>query len=127
RSCVRLFVDNRKLQALLHGVDAVEEDSYALTDAKAASPAFADDFAGVFAEGVVVVVERAKCLDGHEAFDEEVGELDKESVLGGAEDHGVEVLTDAVTHELHLFPLDELALGVGGAAFGFAAFGGDEI
>ena len=39
-----------ELQALLRGVDAVEQDVDALADTEAAAPAFADDLAGVFAE-----------------------------------------------------------------------------
>ncbi len=84
--------------------------------------AASDDFAGVFAVGVVVVAER---VDGNESLDEEVVELDEEAVFGGVENHGVEVFADAVAHELDLLPLDEFAFGFGGAALGLAGFLGD--
>ena len=64
-------------------------------------------------------------LDGDEALDEEVVELDEEAVLGAGEDGGLEVFADAVLHELDLLPLHQLALGVVGAALGLGGFEGD--
>ena len=84
--------------------------------------AAADDLAGVYAIGIVVVAQR---VEGHEAFDEEIVELDEEAVFGRIENHRVEVFSDAITHELDFFPLDELAFGLCGAALGLAGLLGE--
>ena len=76
----------------------------------------------VLAPGVAVV---AQGVDGHEALDEQVGQLDKEAVLGRVEDKGGKLLADAVLHEANLLPLDQFALGLGGAALGLAGLFGD--
>ena len=115
------FVEEGELEAALGAVDAVEEDVDVLAHLEDAAVAGADDGAVGVAEEVAVVLQGG---DGDEAFDEEVVELDEEAVLGAGEDDGVEVLADAVLHEFDLFPLDELALGVVGSAFGLAGFGG---
>ena len=49
-------------------------------------------------------------------------QLDEEAVLRGADDQRVELLADALLHELDLLPLHQLALGIGGAALGLRAF-----
>ena len=84
--------------------------------------ALADDFMRVLAPGVAVAAQR---VDGHEALDEEVGELDEEAVFGGVEHQRGELVADAVLHEANFLPLDQFALGFGGAALGLAGFFGD--
>jgi hypothetical protein len=57
----------------------------------------------------------------------EVGQFHEEAVFGGGNDERVEILAHAVGHEFDLLPLDQLALGVGGAAFGLRAFVGQRL
>ena len=76
----------------------------------------------VFAPGEAV---GAHCVDGDEAFDKEIGELDKETEFSGVEDECGKLVADAVLHEANFFPLDQLTLGFGGAALGIAGFFGD--
>ncbi len=114
--------DQRELQAARGAVDAVEQNVHALAELKHLAGVRADDSPVGFAEEEVVdgaEGERGrKRLNGDEAFDEELVELDEEAVLGAGEDGRVEVLADAVLHELDLFPLHQLALGIVGAALG---------
>ena len=101
----------------------------ALAEFEDAAGGLADDGAVGVAEDVAFLIsERPRLrqgVDGDEAFDEEVVELDEEAVFGAGEDGGVEVLADAGLHELDFFPLHELALGFVGAAFGLGGFEGD--
>ena len=102
--------------------NAVEDDLDAIARAEAAAGALADDFMRVFAPGVAV---GAQSVDGHQALDEEIGELDEEAEFGGIEDEGRELVADAVLHEANFLPFDQFALGLGGAALGVAGFFGD--
>ncbi len=102
--------------------DAVENHLHTISCAEAAAPALADDLVRVFAPGVAVVAQR---VDGDQALDKKVGELDEEAVFGGVEHQGGKFLADAVLHEANLLPLHQLALGLGGAALGLAGFLGD--
>ena len=112
----------RELELALLGEDAVEDHLDAVAGAEAAAGALAHDFVRVFAPGVAVA---AQGVDGDEALDEEIGELDEEAVFGGVEDKRGKLVADAVLHEADLLPLDQLALGFGGAALGLAGFVGD--
>ena len=77
---------------------------------------------GILAPGVAVV---AQTFDRHQAFDEEVSEFDEEAVFGGIENERGELFADTILHEADFLPLDELAFGFGGAAFGLARLLGD--
>ena len=118
------FFDDRELDFLFDGIDAVDQHSQLLADAEDLARVLADDFARVLVVGVAVVDER---VERDQAFDEEVGEFDEEAELGDADDEAVEVFADAVLHELHFLPFHQFALGVVGAAFGLAGFFGDVV
>ena len=118
----KLFLDQRELQLAFLGEDAVENHLDAVAGAETAAGALADDLVCVFAPGEAVA---AQGVDGDEALDEEIGELDEEAVFGGVEHQGGKLVADAVLHEANLLPLDQLALGLGGAALGLAGFFGD--
>ena len=89
---------------------------------EAATRALADNLVRVLAPGIAVGAEG---VDGDKPLDKEIGELDKEAVFGGVEDEGGELFADAVLHEADFLPLDQFALGFGGAALGVAGFFGD--
>ena len=118
----QFFFHQSKLKLAFLREDAVEDDLDAIACAEAAAGALADDFVRVLAPGVAV---GAQSVDGDEALDEEIGELDKEAEFGGVEDESGELVADAVLHEANFLPLDKLALGFGGAALGVAGFFGD--
>ena len=63
-------------------------------------------------EPVVVVGHRR---DVDHAFDEVLDQLDEQAEGGDAGDVAVELVADLVRHEADLLPLDQLALGLGGA------------
>ncbi len=63
--------------------------------------------------------------DRDKAFDEHLIELYEEAELRDGKDQSLEVVTYLVGHKLHLFPFDQLTLGVGGASLRLGAFGGD--
>src|SRR2546423_12780371 len=86
-----------ELQLAFFRVDAVEDDAHFVADGKLATGALADDLADVLMISVLVARQR---VDRDQAFDEEVGQLDEDAVLGGADDEGVEILADALGHEL---------------------------
>src|SRR5439155_5737624 len=88
-----------ELEAALLAVDTIEQDVDTLAHPEDAAVAGSYDLAVGVAEDVAVVLQGG---DGDQAFDEEVVELDEEAVLGAGEDDGVEVLADAVLHELDL-------------------------
>src|SRR5579875_2412681 len=115
------FVQNGKLQSSLPCIHAVEDDADLLAKGELASPALADDLPCVFAIRVEVAVHLAETLDGYQALDKKVIQLDEEAVPGWRQDQCVEVLTDAVLHKLDLFPLNQFAFGIGSAAFCFTA------
>src|SRR3984885_4381210 len=83
-----------------------------------------DNLARILAEGVVVALQTQ---DGHQALNKEAVELDKTAVLGHAQDHCFEVVPQPVLHELDLFPLHQLALGIFGAALCLAGLIGDPL
>ncbi len=64
-------------------------------------------------EPVVVVGHRR---DVHHALDEVLDQLDEQAEGGDAGDVAFEFIADLVGHELHLLPLQQLALGIVGAA-----------
>jgi len=120
----RVLVNEGEQESAFGALDAVEQDADAVSDGEAAAGVFADELAGGFAieEAFAEVGEGG---ERDEAFDEEVLKLDEEAVFGGADDEGVEFVADAVFHEAHFFPFDELALGVVGVAFGLGGGLGD--
>src|ERR1043165_1424320 len=99
-----LIFEYRELQFPFVRIDAVEDDAHLVADGELAAGALADDLADVLLISVLVARQR---VDRNEAFDEEVGQLDEDAVLGGADDEGVEILADPLGHELHLFPVDQ--------------------
>ena len=107
--------------AFLHE-NAVEDYLDPIACAEAAAGALADNFMRVLAPGVAIGTQR---IDGHEALDKEIGELDKEAEFGGVEDEGGELVADAVLHEANFLPFDQLALSFGGAALVVAGFLGN--
>ena len=124
RRTLRFFFEYGELNFLFYRVDAVHEHSNPLTQAVDLSVALADDLARVFVVGVAVVDQR---VQRDQSFDKQIGELDKESELGDADDQAVEVFADAILHELDLLPLHQLALGFVGAALGVAGLFGDLV
>src|SRR5215468_9502995 len=91
-----LFKDG-ELNFLLDWVDPVYQHAHPVAQTVGLAPALADDFARVFVKRIVVVRE---CVEGNQAFDEQVRQLDKESEFGDADDEAVEVFADARLHEL---------------------------
>ena len=65
-------------------------------------------------EEPVVVVGHRRDVD--HAFDEVLDQLDEQAERRDAGDVALEFIADLVGHELHLLPLQQLALGVVGAA-----------
>ena len=76
----------------------------------------------VLAPGVAVVAER---VDGYEALDKEISQLDEEAEFGGVEHQGGKLFAHLVLHEADFLPLDQFAFGFGGATLGLACFFGD--
>ena len=115
--------EESELQPTLLAVDAVEQHAHWLADAEDAAGAPADDGAVRVAEHVTVFVavvfraETAERSDRHDAFDEEVGELDEKAVLGAGEDNAGEVLADAVFFLIDILSIHLISFGVVGAAF----------
>ncbi len=119
---MRSFFDDGELEAAFDFIDAIENDAEAIADGVAVPAMITDDLACVFAVSVDIVDQ---AIERHQAFDEQIGELDEEPELGGVHDHRIEVFADAVLHELYLLPLDELPLGFGGASLVVGRFFGD--
>src|ERR1035437_2081550 len=117
-------LDYGELQLAFIAVHAVQDDAHLVADGPFAARAFAHHLADVLLISVLVA---GQGVDGHQAFDEQVRQFHKEAVLGGGDDQRGEILADAVGHELDLLPLDEFALGVGGAAFGLRALVGQRL
>ena len=67
-----------------------------------------------------IAIELPEALDGHQALDKKISQLDEQAVLRSAQNHSAEVFADAVAHKLRLLPHDQFALGIGGAALVFA-------
>ena len=63
----------------------------------------------------------------HQTLDEEVGQFDEETELRNADDESIEVFTDTRLHELHFFPLHQLAFGIVSAALGVARLFSDFV
>src|SRR6266536_1625815 len=80
---LRLLFHNRELNLLLHRIDPVHQHPHAIAHAIGLARALADDLARRFVVSVAVVGERR---EGHEALDEEVGQLHEEAELGHADD-----------------------------------------
>ena len=84
--------------------------------------ALADDLVCVLAPGVAVVAQR---VDGHQAFDKQIGQFDEQAVFVGVQHQRGKLLADAILHEADLLPLHEFAFGLCGAALGLAGFFGN--
>src|SRR5580692_5278895 len=89
-----------ELQLLFDAVHAVQANLDAVADGKLAAVAFADDLAGIL---VVVVAVSRQSVQGHQAFDEHLFQLDEEAEAGGGNDQGREFVAHTVHHELDLF------------------------
>src|SRR5690348_725130 len=87
------FFHQRKLDLLLDRVATVNQNVDLLSEPVGLTRALANDLAGVFVEGVTIVDQGR---ERNEAFDEEIGEFDKKTELGHADDEAVKVLADAV-------------------------------
>src|SRR5215472_12049353 len=88
-----VIFENGKLQLSLVRVDAVEEHTHAVADRKLAARAFAHDLADVLLISVLIARKR---VDGHQSLDEQVSELDEQSVLSGADHQRVKILAHAL-------------------------------
>src|SRR5271167_480576 len=129
----------RELYAAAHRVYAFGADAHAIAEFPderigllalgAAAAAFVtgdgDDGVVAFAIEAVGACGFFECVDGEEAFDEDVKELDKATVFLDGDDQGVILIAKMLFHELRGFPGDEFALGVGGATLGLGSFGSD--
>src|SRR5579864_6003509 len=93
---------DRKLQLPLRRIDAIETHLQSVADGELTPRMRADDLARVLAVGVAIVGKR---IDGDQPLDEQVLQLDEQSVLGGADDQGIELIAHAVDHEFHFLPL----------------------
>jgi len=118
------FLQQRKLNLLLDGIDAIDENADLVTEAEGAAGVLSDDFARVLVEGVAVVDQGC---ERDEAFDEEICEFDEEAELGHADDQAVEVFADSVLHEFGFLPFHQFALGLVGAPLGLTGFLGDGV
>src|SRR5690242_4151135 len=117
-----VIFEYRELQLAIVIVHAVEDHTDLVADRELAAGALPYDLANVLLISVLIA---GQAVDRDQAFHVEVGQLDKEAVLGRADDEAVEILAYAAGHELYLLPLDQLALGVGGAALRLRTLLGD--
>ena len=106
--------------ALLH-VDADHLDLDLVTEAIALVGVLADQRMAALDEPVVVV---GHCRDVDHAFDEMLDQLDEQAERRDAGEVALEFIADLVGHELHLLPLQQLALRIVGAALHFRSVAG---
>src|SRR5262245_52727903 len=92
-------------------VNANDLHSHAVAEAIHAAVLLAPQDVRAFDKPVVIIGHRR---DVHHTFDEVLNELDVEAECAHARDVAFELIADLVGHESNLFPLHELALGVGG-------------
>ena len=74
------------------------------------------------AKHIAVVLQRCQ---RHKPFNKQIVQLHEEPILRTRENDGVEVLADAVLHELDLLPLDQFALRIVGTPLRLARLHGD--
>src|SRR5580700_6961400 len=84
----------------------------------------ADDLPRVLVVGVEVIGKR---VQRDQSFNKQVSELDEEAELCDTGDQSVEILADAILHELDLLPLHQFTLSIVGAALGLARLFGDLV
>ena len=113
---------NRELQLALLREDAIQNHLHVVAGAEAAARALADNLMRILAPGVAVVAQR---VDGHQPFDKQIGQLDKEPVFSGVQHQRGKLLADLVLHEANLLPLHQLAFGLGCASLGLAGLFGN--
>ena len=107
---------------MLDRVHFVEKHVHTVADGELATGALADDLAGVLMKHIAITGQR---VNGDQAFDEQILQLDEESETGGADDERAEFLAHAVLHEFRFLPLHQFPLRVCCAAFGLGTFVGD--
>src|ERR1700691_778499 len=118
---LRLRLDDGELQLALGGIHAIQRHTHSIADRKLAPRALADNLAHILVIGVAVPRQR---VDGHQTLDEHLLQLDEEAVLGGADGHRPELLSQPRFHEFDLLPLHQFALGIRRAALRLGAIFG---
>src|SRR5690348_5168550 len=78
-----------ELQLAFIGVHAVQDYADLVADGKLAAGTLAHDLADVLLISVLVA---RQSVDRDEPFDKEIGQFNEETILGGTDDQGVEVL-----------------------------------
>src|SRR6266576_4360489 len=76
---LRLFLQQRELDLLLHRIDAIHDHAYFLAQAISLMCTLADDLACILVIKITIIGERSQ---RHQPFDEQIGEFHKESKFG---------------------------------------------
>src|SRR5581483_10197717 len=92
----RAFFKQRKLDFLLHGIDAIDQHAHTLSQTKNSATVLADDLARIF---VIVVAVIDESVERNQAFNKQIGEFNEETKFSNADDQAIEIFADFILHE----------------------------
>ena len=117
----------REFDSMTHGVDAIGTHAHAFPkfpNARMSSPA-ADNGVIPFAVKTMRSCLFFQTVQGNEALDKNLHQLDKETKLLHGDDQGLIFIPKMPFHELRGLPIDQLTFGGVGAPFSFRRFQGN--